>query len=123
MAEVVKLSSLEQWEKLKKDIAPKSELLIFKYSPVCPISSMVEDDLNSWLSALPEDYKLTCAKLDVVESNEVSLKIAADLNIIHESPQLIWLTGELKVKWYGNHYDINKRKLKENQDKWWKISL
>ena len=117
MAEIIKLNTVEQWEQLKKDVTAQSELLIFKYSPVCPISSMVEGDLNSWFSGLPEDYKLKCAKLDVVEAKEVSLKIAADLNIKHESPQAIWLTGNLDVKWYGSHYDINKNKLKANQGK------
>jgi bacillithiol system protein YtxJ len=117
MAVVIKLNTIEQWEKLKKDIIPPDELLIFKFSPVCPISSRVEDYLNTWLSELPEDYKLKCAKVDVIEAKEVSLKIAADLNIEHESPQAIWLTGDLKVKWYGSHYDINKNKLKANLNK------
>jgi bacillithiol system protein YtxJ len=114
MVEVINLESLEQWEELKKDIALQGELIIFKYSPVCPISSMVEDDLNSWLQGLPQDYELKCAKLNVVESKEVSVKIADDLKIKHESPQLIWLTKGLHVKWSGSHYDINKNKLKAN---------
>jgi bacillithiol system protein YtxJ len=108
MAEIINLNSLEQWEDLKKDI---KELLIFKYSPVCPISSVVDGDLESWVAALPEESKLICARLNVIESKEVSLKVAADLNIKHQSPQLIWLTGGLHVKWHGSHYDITKSKL------------
>jgi len=117
MAEDITLSTLEQWEELKKEVSSQSELLIFKYSPVCPISAMVEGDLNSWLSSLPEDYKLKCARLNVVEARDVSLKIASDLNIKHESPQAIWLTGDLQVKWRASHYDINKNKLKANMIK------
>ena len=117
MAETINLNTIEQWEELKKNITPECELLIFKFSPVCPISSMVEGDLNSWLSALPEDYNLKCLKLNVIEAKEVSLKIADEFNIKHQSPQVIWLTGDLKVKWYGSHYDINKSKLKANQSK------
>jgi bacillithiol system protein YtxJ len=117
MAEVIILNSIEGWEQLKKEITPGEELLIFKFSPVCPISSMVEGELNTWLSGLPEDYNLKFAKLDVVESKEVSTKVAADLEIKHESPQVIWLTGGLKIKWCGSHYDINKNKLKAVMNK------
>jgi bacillithiol system protein YtxJ len=117
MTEVINLNSIELWEELKKNTAPPWELLIFKFSTVCPISSSVEDDLNTWLSELPKDYYLKFAKLDVVQSKEVSAKIAEDLNIKHESPQAIWLTGDSKVKWTGSHYDINKNKLKANLNK------
>ena len=123
MAEVIKLESLDQWEELKKEFSSQGELIIFKYSPVCPISSMVEDDLNSWLKGLPQDYVLKCAKLDVIESKEVSVKIADDLKIKHESPQLIWLTAGLEVKWSASHYDINKNKLKANFNKGSEIKL
>ena len=117
MTEVIKLDSIERWEELKKNLTPPGELLIFKFSPACPISSMVEGDLNTWLTQLPEDYNLIIAKLDVVESKEVSTKVAADLGIKHESPQAIWLTGDFKVKWHGSHYEINRNKLKANLNK------
>ncbi len=117
MTEIINLNTIEQWEELKKDLAPPNELLIFKFSPACPISSRVEIGLDTWLSGLPEDYNLKCVKVDVIEAKEVSLKIAADLNIKHESPQAIWLTGDLKVKWFGSHYDINKHTLKANLNK------
>jgi bacillithiol system protein YtxJ len=112
MAEIINLDSVELWEALKKNTTSTGELLIFKYSPVCPISSIVEDDLNTWLSDLPESYNLKLAKLDVVASKEVSTKVAEDLSIKHESPQAIWLTVDFKVRWCGSHYDINKNKLK-----------
>jgi bacillithiol system protein YtxJ len=117
MAEVIILNSIEGWEQLKKENNLGEELIIFKYSPVCPISSMVEGDLNTWLSGLPEDFKLKIAKLDVVESKEVSNKVAADLEIKHESPQVIWLTEDLKIKWCGSHYDITKNRLKAVMNK------
>jgi bacillithiol system protein YtxJ len=117
MPEVINLNTIEQWEEIKKSLTAENELIIFKFSPVCPISSMVQDDLHSWLSSLPEDYKLICANLNVVEAKDVSLKIADEFDIQHQSPQIIWLTGDLKVKWHGSHYDINKSKLKANQAK------
>ena len=111
MIETIKLNTVEQWEALKSELAPPSELMIFKYSPVCSISSVVEDDLDSWLSGLPENTNIKCAKLDVIEAKAVSSKIAAELNVKHESPQLIWLTGDLKIKWTASHYDITKTQL------------
>ena len=111
MSSIVKLNTIEEWEKLKKDSAEKTELIIFKYSPICAISSSVEDDFNSWFVNLGEDVNIKCAKVDVIEARPVSQLIAKELEIQHQSPQLIWLNKDTKVKWSASHYEINRSQL------------
>jgi bacillithiol system protein YtxJ len=111
MNSIVKLKTLEEWEELKKDLTEKTELIIFKYSPICGISTSVEDDFNAWYLNLSEDVKIKCAKVDVISARHVSQLIAKELEIQHQSPQLIWLNKDAKVKWSASHYDINKAQL------------
>jgi bacillithiol system protein YtxJ len=107
-----KIKSDVDWQQLKENHS--SETLIFKYSPMCGVSFNVERKFNNWLENLPEDKNLTCAKVNVITARALSREIAAELNITHESPQLIWLDEEGKVKWHASHYDINEDELNSN---------
>jgi bacillithiol system protein YtxJ len=49
--------------------------------------------------------------VDVISSKSLSRRIAKDLKIAHESPQLLWLDKEMKVKIHASHYDINEELL------------
>ncbi len=114
MKDIKRLKNIEQWEELRKNLSPSDELLIFKYSPVCSISSMVEEDFNLWYSKLPEESKLQCVKIDVVDARDVSKKIEADLKVQHQSPQVIWIKGNSNVKWSASHFDITTEELKSH---------
>ncbi len=107
----VEIKSVDEWEKLREETAKKEELIVFKYSPICGVSSSVENDFNSWFSNLNENVKIVCAKVDVISAKSVSRYIAKELNIQHQSPQVIWLKKDGKVKWSGSHYDIDKSQL------------
>jgi len=109
--ESIEIKSIKEWEDLKCNSTEKNELIIFKYSPICGISSSVEDDFNSWFQNIDEKIKIKCAKVDVISSKFLSQAIAKELKIEHQSPQLIWLDMEAKVKWFASHYDINKSQL------------
>ncbi|MCL5029935.1 MAG: bacillithiol system redox-active protein YtxJ [Bacteroidetes bacterium] len=115
MNSIVKLKNIEQWEGIRNDLLPVEELIIFKYSPVCSISSMVEEDFNLWYSKLPDESKLKFVKVNVIEAKDVSRKIAEDLKLKHESPQLIWLRGNSEIKWAASHFDITVDELKAHQ--------
>lgn len=115
MNSIIKIKNIEQWENLKNDVLPVEELIILKYSPFCSISSIVEEDFDSWYSKLSEENKLKCAKVNVIEAKEVSTKIAQDLKLKHESPQLIWLKGNSEIKWAASHFDITIDELKAHQ--------
>ncbi|MHB8580911.1 MAG: bacillithiol system redox-active protein YtxJ [Ignavibacteriaceae bacterium] len=111
MTDVKELKSIEEWNQLKKDSLSKSELVILKYSPYCSISAFAEDNFDRWASSLNESPELEIIKVNVINARSVSQQIAKDLNIVHESPQLLWLNREMKVKWNATHYNITKSSL------------
>ena len=43
----------------------------------------------------------------------MSQQIAKELNVMHQSPQAIWLAGSNEVKWDASHYEISDSKLDE----------
>ena len=115
MQKIIELKNIEHWETLRKSLTLEDELVIFKFSPVCSISSMVEEDFFTWQSSLSGKPNLKFAKVNVIDKREVSRKIADDLQVLHQSPQVIWLNGNSEVKWTASHFDINKESLKAHQ--------
>lgn len=111
MKELIELKNIEQWENLRLSLMPENELVIFKYSPVCSISSMVEEDFSVWSTNIQGNNKIQFAKVNVIDQREVSRKIADDLKVQHQSPQVIWLKGRSNVKWTASHFDISKESL------------
>ena len=116
MKSLKNINTIEQWESEKKNAFPSNELVIFKYSPICPISSSVEYDFDSWYKKLPESSNINCIKIDVIDARQLSRQIAGELDVTHQSPQLIWLSGDGKVKWHESHYSITSSKLKQLAD-------
>jgi len=47
----------------------------------------------------------------VILSRTLSGTIEKDLNTIHQSPQIIWLDKDMKVKYHASHYDITEDEL------------
>lgn len=114
MKEIKRIKTLEEFEDLKKTAINNSELMLFKYSPNCTISFVGEKLFDRWFSGLSEDTNIICAKIDVLAARPLSRHIAGELDIKHESPQMIWLNKEGKVKWHGSHHRITERTLEEN---------
>ena len=85
----------------------------FKFSPYCSISLNAEKVFFKWLEKLPENVNLDIIRLDVVSSKQVSNHIAHLFKIRHESPQVIWLSPESKVRWHGSHFQITSENLDE----------
>ena len=99
------IQSINEWETLKQTI-PAHGLIIFKFSPICPISKRIERKFDEWYTQLNDGIMLHCAKVDVIESRELSQFFARTFRIQHESPQAIWLTPEGSVHWYASHRSI-----------------
>ena len=111
MNEITEIKDVKQWEAIKSNLEASEELVIFKYSPICSISASVEMDFNSWQSGLAEDVKLKFARVNVIKARDASRRIAEDINVLHQSPQVIWLKGNAEVKWSASHFDITKESL------------
>ncbi len=112
MKQLEQLHTSADWEACKREI-PEQGLLIFKFSPRCPISRSIERDFDVWYEQLPEEGMFRCVKVDVVNSRELSRYLADELQVRHESPQAIWLTKDLTVHWHASHHSISSRTLNE----------
>ena len=64
---------------------------IFKHSTRCGISSMAEHALKNGWNWTDED--LDFYHLDLLSFRDISNEIASHYNVVHQSPQLIWIEG------------------------------
>ncbi len=91
--------------------APKA--LIFKNSPLCPISSMAQREFEIFAEQC--DDTITLFMVDVVRDRELSREIARRTNVDHQSPQVI-LLDKGKVAWSESHRQITHTSLERNVD-------
>ncbi len=99
------VETIAEWNECKQAI-PACGLIIFKFSPICPISRGVERDFDAWYAEIAEAIDLLCVKVDVRGARDVSQHIVGEFGIQHESPQAIWLTSEKNVLWHASHRSI-----------------
>ncbi len=85
------------------------DVLVFKHSYTCSISQMAKLRLeNQWDDTLDLEVYL----IDVKANRELSLALAEDLQVVHESPQVLLLrNGECLHD--ASHFDISIDELKE----------
>jgi len=85
--------------------------LIYKYSDRCSVCFMAKQELENVaekISDIADVYMI-----NVVQQRDVSNAIASELNIRHESPQVLILKdGE--VNWCGSHWQIKGNKILSN---------
>ena len=110
-----KLKNINDWEEFKKEASAGNELIIFKYSPVCGVSYYAENIFKDWADELNDSSRLKISKVNVITAKKLSHQIAAELNVVHESPQVIWLRTNLSVKWNASHYEIKKEEMDKNR--------
>ncbi|MDX1908811.1 MAG: bacillithiol system redox-active protein YtxJ [Bacteroidia bacterium] len=85
--------------------------LIFKHSTQCGTSAMVFDMLEG---AVPELVAVAdLYYLDLLAYRPVSNQVAQELNIPHQSPQVIMIQGGVPV-YHASHMAIHPRKLIES---------
>jgi len=112
--EVINLSDKKEWKELIKNSSNDYELIIYKHSPICGLSHSVDIILGDWCKVHSDNNHIKVLKVDVILTKSLSRRIAKDLKIVHESPQLIWLDKEMKVKFHASHYDINEEELNKH---------
>jgi len=101
----IELVQKEQWQELL-DSSVDESVFIFKHSTRCGISSVILNRFDKQMREKNQFYYL----LNILANRELSNWIADELNIRHESPQLIVIKGA-KVVAYDSHYrllEINK---------------
>jgi len=90
----------EQWQDLL-DQSMNESVFLFKHSIRCGVSSMVLSRFEKQMRERNKKYYF----LNILANRDLSNWIAGELNIRHESPQLIVLK-EAKVIAYDSHYNL-----------------
>ena len=99
------ITTAEQWESAFEKTSDRP-LVVFKHSTTCPVSANAYKEFKSYLEDKPRqdvDYML----VKVIESRPISLQIADDTGIKHESPQIMFLDQKAKV-WSATHWAVTK---------------
>lgn len=83
----IKLQSIEELDHIVAKESFVTPIVLFKHSTRCSISSMALSRMESnW--DVPAEKALP-VYLDLIQYRDISNKIAGDLNVKHESPQII----------------------------------
>lgn len=99
------ITTQEQWQQVFEQTA-EHPTVIFKHSTTCPVSANAYNEFTSYLADKPrQDAKYYLVK--VIESRPISLQIADDTNIKHESPQIMFIDKKEKV-WSSTHWSVTK---------------
>ena len=97
------LKSVKDWEELREKSKNES-IIILKHSSRCPISlhsfNLVKEAEKNGLFPIPINLVI------VPENREISIKIAADLDVQHQSPQAIVLKDS-KILYLESHREIS----------------
>lgn len=97
------LNSIEQLESLWNDSENKN-ILIFKHSTRCSISSMVKNNFEKKWN-IPAD-KCEIYYLDLIQFRDVSNRIESLTGVIHQSPQTIVFKNK-QVLYNDSHNGID----------------
>ena len=81
--------------------------LLFKHSPICPISDRARRRYERFVTDHPD---LPTAWVDVIEQRELARGIVAEHGIRHESPQAL-LFSEGRCTWHASHDGIQEASL------------
>ena len=93
------------WER----ILALPQAVIYKHSPICSLSSFALPEVHRFESSRPE---VPVFMVDVIKQRKLSQRIEGDLDLRHESPQVIVL-NEGSVAWHASHRGVSADKLFE----------
>ncbi len=84
--------------------------LLFKHSLVCPVSARAYREYGTFLEDAPST--LQTGWIDVIGARPLSLAVAAETGVRHESPQALLLSAG-QVRWHASHGAITRTSLAE----------
>lgn len=79
--------------------AASGPVVVFKKSPICPVSTMAENEFNDFLKTDPD---VAYAFIDVIAQKPLARGLTAELGIQHESPQALWFENGA-LAWHDSH--------------------
>ena len=102
------IQQLHTPEDLQQFLDQPGKHLLLKHSTTCPISAKAHEEFHAYL----KDSDIPAAIVHVIEDRPLSLQIADDFGIKHESPQ-IFLVENGEVRWNTSHWKITQSAIKE----------
>ncbi len=111
-AEPMKLAAAPQAAVAQLQAASKKgPVLVFKHSPICPVSAAAHEQFQTWMGE-EEASEVQHAHIDVLAEKPLARGIVAELDIRHESPQVL-LFHDGEVVWHASHGAITGESLSE----------
>lgn len=110
MASAKQLRAQEDLEQTLKE-SEEHPVLIFKHSTTCPISAAAHRQWSAFLAS-PEAEQVGHAWVRVIEERPLSLALAAQLGVEHQSPQAIVVRNRRAV-WHTSHHAITAEALRQ----------
>jgi bacillithiol system protein YtxJ len=77
-------------------------VVVFKHSPICPVSDRALRHFQRFLGALPAASELGVAHIDVIAQRPLARGLTAELGVAHQSPQALWFEGGA-LAWHDSH--------------------
>ena len=85
-----------------RDASRDTDIVVFKKSPICPVSTRAEHEFKTWLNTLGDDDTTRVAMIDVIAEKPLARGLTAALGVEHQSPQALWFSkGDLA--WHDSH--------------------
>lgn len=83
--------------------------MLYKHSSACMTSMVARSEVHAFHKAMPD---IPIHQVDVIADRRLAHRIAADLQVRHESPQVI-LIREGRAVWHTSHFAIKAATLVE----------
>lgn len=103
------LSEIDQLNDVLEQSVDQPQL-IFKHSTKCGVSTVAKKNLEAVFEQITPHADIHI--VNIIEDREVSNKIASELNVRHESPQLIKVHQQ-EILWDISHGKIQPQKVLE----------
>lgn len=107
MVEFKEITSSQEFGEIL-DESCQRKIILFKHSTTCPISERAWQEVQAFIKENTDDVLVVMIK--VIESRPVSNQIANDLEVKHQSPQVLLLSNR-KVLWHVSHQSVTRNKI------------
>jgi bacillithiol system protein YtxJ len=105
------MKTLNSWEDFESLLSGENKFLLFKHSERCGISLSAYHEIQKYMQ---QENPLDVHMVDVVGSRTLSQRIAKELDVRHESPQVIFIEKG-KPGLVLSHYSVRAATLTEKQ--------
>jgi bacillithiol system protein YtxJ len=95
-------NSLHDLEQFRAALKRHSVVMLFKHSPICPVSARALSEWQAFTAAHPDVPTLF---VDVIADRPVARGLAQECGVAHASPQAI-LFRDGRAAWDASHDDI-----------------